>query len=219
VTAPGLPPLGAGPSWAGAEQVAGRHRDARLDPHRSPRRHDAIFRPAVFIVWISAVVLALIGLITPGDRGYIFGFASYGALALFAVVGGWWLKSSGRYILRGSSASIRAAIPATARKSVRRQLALREPLDREHADVVLELAHQGRDLIGGQIALYAFYVPLYINIARNSREWIGIVILAIGTVVLLIGAVLLAVTGKRLATLVRTHPDGTAPTGRATTPA
>lgn len=186
------------------------------DPGR--RRRDRIVGPLVAIIWIAAVVLALVALLTPGDRGYTLGFASYGALALYAVAGGWWLISTGRYILRGSSASIRAAIPRSIQKSVRRQLALREPLDLEHADVVLELAHQSRDLIGGQIAFYAFYVPLYLNIAQNSHNPFGLVILAAGTITFIVGVIQLGVANTRLARLTRSHEDDKPTTGRSTTP-
>ena len=202
-------------AWADAERVAARHRDQRTHPSTRRTRRDRILVPIVVACWLTAVAFALAGLLTPGDRGYDLGFASYGGLLLFAVLGGWWSVSSGRYIVRGSAASIRAAIPQPARKQVQRQLALREPLDRRHADVVLELAHQGRDLVLGQVALYAFYVPLYLNIARSTREWIGPVVLAAGSTALVVGVILLIFANGRLTRLIRHHEPLPDPEGDA----
>ena len=64
---------------------------------------------------------------------------SAGAVGVFIVLGlgVWWLAISRRYLFRGSSASIRTALPVGAWRDVQQQLNGKRRVDPAIADVVL----------------------------------------------------------------------------------
>lgn len=195
------------PDWTAARSVARLRRDQRLHPERgSAQRHRRV-GATVIALWVLAFVLALIGLLTHGRAGEVLGLITYVFLAAYATVAFIWGSSSGRQMFRGSTAGIRNALPSGSWRSVKQQLAGRIPIDAEHQDVVLELAHQQRGLIEGQLAFAGFYVVLYLGIAHSSDGWLRSATLVFGIALLTGGLVTGARSYRRLGRLIRSTSD------------
>lgn len=195
--------------WATAEAAAARHREQRLHPTVRARRAEAVLKPLAIVLWVVAFTAAVVSQWTRNLTGSVVAAGALVTLLAFGVVAFLWAHRTGRYLVSGSDRSIRTWLPAGAWRPVRAQLALRRPLDSSHRDVVIELAHQQRRLLGGQVVFAAFYIPFYLDLTRTSETWFRILILSIGAALLITGAAFGAVTYRRLTQLIALDHDHT----------
>lgn len=193
--------------WTAAEAAAAAHRRRRQHPDERERAANRTLRPTAIALWIVTVVVAGVGLLTPGETGIAIGIVGYGLIFAYGAVALVWGSRTGHWLLRGSAASIRSALPVGSWPAVRRQLALDESVDREHRSVIVELAHQQRRLLGGILAYGGFAVPLYLSIAHSNNGWFRYGMLLLCVVLVIWGTIAGVSAYRRLGRVIEATSD------------
>ena len=176
------------------------------------------------VAWISALIVAcmLVGvafglwlLSNDGDETtrndsmesrLVMQFIFLG-LGLVVGIGGFiWARRSGRYITRWRA--VISPLNLREKKSVRRQLAGKDPADEEHLPVLLAIAQQNQRVTQGIAPIYA--ALLLFNVAQSftAPSWFIYFTLVIAVLFIVAGAQL-AVAYRRTNAFIRAH---TAPT-------
>ena len=199
--------------WAAAAQLA----EGVTDDGYQKRRTRIILQVSALIVgsWIVGVVIAL-GLIPktgshhsgsggPTDQQLIAQIV-FVALGCVVGIGGFiWAKRTGHYITRWRA----VASPLTRRekKSVRRQISGKEPVERDHLPVIVAIANQNRRATLGIAPLYFGMTLFAIATAVASNFFFIKLLELVASLLFVIAAVQLTVLYRRAGRFTDQYSD------------
>lgn len=195
--------------WPAAERAADLHRYERLHPTRRRVIAERWLPPVMVLLLLVECIGLLSALAMPVDiRDTVR--LGIGVLMLLSLALGFvWGLQTGRLSIAGTP-SIRAALPPGTWPSIRRQIAGRAPADRDHLEIITELARQQRGQTQGQFGLFSWYLPFYLGFGIDRHLTLGAIWLVIGLALIAFGLIVGAVNNRRITRFLRSEDAVTA---------
>ncbi len=174
----------------------------RTEPSVARRRANRWLAPVLAALWIVSITAHLLALLDTHARDTLQLVGSSAALTLI-ILGVVWLFVGGQFNLNSRYESPWIPLTKSDRRGIRRQLARKAPLEFEHTDVVLELAHQQRRQTFGALTIFAIELPNSLGVAFTNPDPVLLTLTSIGLIFFLgVGLYCIAVT-IRLNTPIR----------------
>lgn len=191
-----------GSDWDTASDRAAMLRLRRTEPSVAERRARQWLSAVLAALWIVSITAHLLALLGTHAQAVLQLVGSSTALALI-LLGTIWLFISGQFSLSNRYESPSTPLVKSDRRRIRRQLAGKAPLDFQHTDVVLELAHQQRRQSIGALAIFGIELPNSLGVALTDRDPVLLILTSIGLLLFLgLGLYSIAVA-MRLSTPIR----------------
>jgi hypothetical protein len=209
MTGPATDPAGA-ERWAAAARLADGQSDDGLR-----RRRTRVFvwvGALVLVSWAIGVVLALVLAPATGSN-HASGRDGVQLLVqllllllglVVGIVGFVWASRSGLYVTRWRSVS--SPLSRSEQRSVRRQIASKEPIDDEHADIVVAVAVQNRRATLGILPIFGAVMLFAASTAVSTDSLPIKLIELVASFAVVLGLVQLAVQYRRAGRFLSARP-------------
>lgn len=209
MTSPATDPAGA-ERWAAAARLADGQSDDGLR-----RRRTRVFvwlGALVLVSWAVGVVLALVLAPATGSSHASGGDGVQLLVQLLllllglvvGIVGFVWAFRSGHYVTRWQSVS--SPLSRAEQRSVRRQIAGKEPIDDEHADIVAAVAAQNRRATLGILPIFGAVMLFAASTAVSTDSLPIKLIELVASFAVVLGLVQLAVQYRRAGRFLSERP-------------
>jgi hypothetical protein len=188
--------------WDTARDRATILRLRRSEPSVARRRANQWLVPVLTALWIVSIGAHLLALLDTHAQDTLQLVGSSTALVLI-ILGFIWLFVGGQFNVSNRYESPWTPLTKSDRRRVRRQLACKAPLELQHADVLLELAHQQRRQTVGALAIFAIELPNSLGVALTDPDPIVLTLTSLGLALFLGLGLYSIVVATRLKTPIR----------------